>query len=53
MKEMQETLDLLNYKISVCENAVLKRAGITTNRGLSQFPGINKQRDRSLDNGNT
>jgi DNA-binding transcriptional MerR regulator len=25
MKEMQETLDLLNYKISVYENAVLKR----------------------------
>jgi hypothetical protein len=24
MKEMQETLDLLNYKISVYENAVLK-----------------------------
>jgi DNA-binding transcriptional MerR regulator len=25
MKEMQETLDLLNYKINVYENAVLKR----------------------------
>jgi DNA-binding transcriptional MerR regulator len=25
MKELQETLDLLNYKISVYENAVLKR----------------------------
>jgi hypothetical protein len=25
MKEMQETLDLLNYKISAYENAVLKR----------------------------
>lgn len=25
MKELQETLDLLNYKISVYENAILKR----------------------------